>query len=297
MDALKLPNVTVPEYDGPEEKLSISTTIRSVIWELASANPLMPVPISLSVWELASANPLWQFKAVWVHGYDGGAVLTHFAVWDGTEQLGTITRSRTRNGKAGIGVTNSRIEQAMSRDATYRTEDPKKAIAKVKKMFSAKSVVERVEEADKKATEVGRHESHKKRREVNEHDAQIRNAGIRFLATDEGSSAFVDYLQAQNTPEANATLHSMEERETVFGELTVMSTLMDAMEQANKSVLVIVNGGKYLVKSGTETQVYDDNTLPVEWRGKLGILKLVNSKQFVSEMGLRVDDGVFILLA
>ena len=279
MDALKLPNVTVPEYEGPEEKLSISTTLRPVIWELAAA------------------NPLWQFKAHGSNGYDGGAVLTHFTVWDGTEHMGSITRTRTRNGKTGIGVSNARIEKTMERDSMYRTEDPKKAIAKVKKMFAPRSIAERIEEADKKATEVGRHESHKKRREVNEHDAQIRNAGIRFLATDEGSSAFVDYLQAQNTPEANATLHSMEERETVFGELTVMSTLIDAMETANTSVLVIVNGGKYLVKSGTETQVYDDNTLPVEWRGKLGILKLVNSKQFVSEMGLRVDDDVFILLA
>lgn len=283
MDALKLPNVTVPEYDGPEEKLSISTTLRPVIWELASA------------------NPLWQFKAVWTHGYDGGAVLIHFTVWDGTEQLGAITRTRTRNGKTGIGVTNSRIEQAMSRDATYRTEDPKKAIAKVKKMFSAKSVVERVEEAMGKAMQVSRSEFHKKNGELNEYQSRIRDAGIRFLTTDEGTNAFMNYLQTKNHPDTAATLKNIEERKTVVAEHGVMKEVNDAIDTMDtpeaKSVLVVANSGKYLVKSGTDTHIYDDNTLPVEMRGKLGILKLVNNKQFVSEMGLRVDDGVFILLA
>jgi hypothetical protein len=71
-----------------------------------------------------------------------------------------------------------------------------------------------------------------------------------------------------------------------------VSTIVNAA----KSTLIIVDGGKYLAQIGSDVQIWDDNTLPVELRGKLGLLKLVNNRQFVSDVGCRVEDDVFIVI-
>jgi len=42
--------------------------------------------------------------------------------------------------------------------------------------------------------------------------------------------------------------------------------------------------------------LYDDNTLPQEMRGKLGMLKLVEAEQFVTDTGCRINDETFILI-
>jgi hypothetical protein len=42
--------------------------------------------------------------------------------------------------------------------------------------------------------------------------------------------------------------------------------------------------------------LFDDNTLPDWMRGKLGMLKLVQPEQFISNAGCRVNDETFVLM-
>jgi len=56
-----------------------------------------------------------------------------------------------------------------------------------------------------------------------------------------------------------------------------------------------VDEGKYLVKTDDNVQLYDDTTLPVKFREKLGLLKLVNEKQFVTDVGCRVSKEIYVL--
>jgi hypothetical protein len=51
-----------------------------------------------------------------------------------------------------------------------------------------------------------------------------------------------------------------------------------------------------MVKIGQDVQIYDDNTLPESMRGKLGMLKLVEAEHFISSVGCRINDEIFVVL-
>ena len=183
----------------------------------------------------------------------------------------------------------------MSRQSAYKTVDPLKAIAKVKKMFSPMSVTEKIEKAQASASTVIGNERHNKLRLVRELDTKIRYAGLRYLQSEEGVAVFTNYLSVCATPENLTTIEEMSQIQVQRAELNTIDNLAEVAETA-KSVLIIVDGGNYLAQIGSDVQIWDDNTLPVELRGKLGLLKLVNNRQFVSDVGCRVDDDVFILI-
>jgi hypothetical protein len=64
----------------------------------------------------------------------------------------------------------------------------------------------------------------------------------------------------------------------------------------SKTALVVKDLGKYLVKIGDNVELYDDNTLPVDMRMKLGMLKLVNDEQYITDIGCKVSSEIFVLL-
>jgi hypothetical protein len=64
----------------------------------------------------------------------------------------------------------------------------------------------------------------------------------------------------------------------------------------NKTALVVKDTGKYLVKVGDNVELYDDNTLPLDIRMKMGMLKLVNDEQYITDVGCKVTSEIFVLL-
>jgi hypothetical protein len=84
-------------------------------------------------------------------------------------------------------------------------------------------------------------------------------------------------------------------REAEAEMLTV--TDIEAKFKSDKGTsLVLLSSGKYLVKTGDDIQLYDDNTLPLDMRGKLGMLKLVEPEQMIEGVGCRATTEVFVLL-
>ena len=84
-------------------------------------------------------------------------------------------------------------------------------------------------------------------------------------------------------------------KETEAEMLTV--TDIEAKFKSDKGTsLVLLSNGKYVVKTGDEVQLYDDNTLPLDMRGKLGMLKLVEPEQMIEGVGCRATTEVFVLL-
>jgi len=66
--------------------------------------------------------------------------------------------------------------------------------------------------------------------------------------------------------------------------------------KTGEHVLIYTKSGKYVVKTIDNVQSYDDNTLPEEYRGKLGMLKLVEVNQCVSDVGCRTHDDTFLIV-
>jgi hypothetical protein len=65
----------------------------------------------------------------------------------------------------------------------------------------------------------------------------------------------------------------------------------------DESLLVVKDGGKYLARIGEKLDIYEDATLPTDIRMKLGMLKLVEDGQFITEVGCRVSSEIFVLQA
>ena len=266
-NAMDLPNVHAPEAEG-------------AVGEYKIVSPLAEV-----IWELALKNPMWTFKGTTT----GSFALSKFTISQSWETLGSIERSyNRRDGANGVEVNNHRLE---TRDNSYKTTDAAKAIAKIKKTFKPRSVPEIAAESEGKADTVVRQEKHGKDRVVNKHKEEIKQKAIDYVTKGPGYALFLEH--AKQTGDASVA-NSLEMLAIATNELSTIEGIKDAMG-AKKSALIVVDEGKYLVKINDNVQLYDDTTLPVEFRGKLGLLKLVNEKQFVTDVGCRVSKEIYVL--
>jgi hypothetical protein len=84
--------------------------------------------------------------------------------------------------------------------------------------------------------------------------------------------------------------------------LEVLDTEMKTIERVqqefsnDKTALVVKDSGKYLVRIGDKVDLYDDNSLPVDMRMKMGMLKLVEDEQYLTDVGCKVTSEIFVLL-
>ena len=79
---------------------------------------------------------------------------------------------------------------------------------------------------------------------------------------------------------------------------TEMKTIERVQEDfgINKTALVVKDAGKYLVRIGDNVELYDDNSLPLDIRMKMGMLKLVQDEEYLTDVGCRVTSEIFVLL-
>jgi hypothetical protein len=279
MKAVDLPNV-----HGRPEDAGDATIISAIV------HPT----ISEVIWELATKNPLWQF-------YPTGAtrmnerktvVYTSFTVKLNGKELGVINRSTTRYGEQAIFVSCKRIKDKMERKEGYVTKDAKKAIAKVRKEFAPKTTKEIIDEAREKASDVARTVWIQTDSQMRKATGTIQAGALDFFANGPGLEIYKSYLRADRPDDAKV-LEAMDKTVELSLELMTIKNVKDKMGEG--TALVVLDEGKYLVKILNDTQIYSDTTLPENLRGKLGLLKLVEPKQFISNTGFRASDEIFII--
>ena len=274
-NAMDLPNVHAAETKELVGAYKVTSILATVIWELALKNPM---------WSFKVTNFSWA-EAAYVTG-PKTMVANKFVVSHNWETLGAIERGY-KSGPV-IEIESHRIT---TRQNNYKTEDAAKAIAKVRKTFKPRSVLEVAEEAVEKADIVVRQERHSKDRTVRRHMEEIRQKAIDYVTKGPGHNLFLEH--AKQTGDASVA-NSLEMLQIATDELSTIEGIRDAMG-AKKSALIVVDEGKYLVKTNDNVQLYDDTTLPIEFREKLGLLKLVNEQQFITDVGCRVNKEIYVL--
>jgi hypothetical protein len=246
------------------------------------------------VYRLATLNPLWTFRVRDVYtNFQNTKVACKFDVLEQGETLGMIARSY-RNGTHVIGISNDRIAKGRSRGDTYHTEDAEKAILKAKKMFFRLKTDERIAQAEKAATDVMSSQAWNRERTKAQEENTIQRAALDYIKGS-GLAHFMAHIELQPPSVSAPILRAAKKVEEMQGEMLTIETIRQRFANQG-TALVIKDSGKYLVKVRDNVQLYDDNTLPHEMRSKLGMLKLVEAETFISSVGCRVNDEVFVLV-
>ena len=281
------------ELNNVEISTKGAKSIKDIGMELKSVDKLID-PV---VQRLAVLNPLWRFVVESVT-YDNSTEpqslkATDFQVMEAGEVLGTISKEYHGRNYV-IQISNERISKDRARRGGYRTADADKAILKAKKMFFKLKPNERIEKAVKDASSVINQQSRRKDREKHDHAGIIQSAANKFIMGT-GFPLFLEHIKTLAESEQIKINRARTENDRIDVEMLTIEKVRTQFE-SGKTALVIKDGGKYLVKIGDKIDLFDDNTLPDDMRGKLGMLKLVEAEQFISDTGCRINDEVFVLV-
>jgi hypothetical protein len=255
-------------------------------------------PLHEIMWKVITENPSWEFRVLEYYGQtksettDTRPRLTigKFAVFKDGEEIGKIDRDyRYDAGGHIFSITSNAIRNERERIGAYRTKDAKKALAAIKKTFSNKSVGERVNEALGEATRVISRQTSRKR---GDHQSTLGSLAplLKAFAFIENNDAFKKYAVR------NGQAHQLAKLREAEAEMLTVTDIEAKFKTDKGTSLVLLSNGKYVVKTGDEVQLYDDNTLPLDMRGKLGMLKLVEPEQMIEGVGCRATTEIFVLL-
>jgi hypothetical protein len=241
---------------------------------------------------LATLNPLWIFEA---RNMGSGYRVDNFVVKLDGEPLGGIGISYMGSRGYVISVSNDRIGRGRSRSDSYRTSDADKAVLMAKKMFGKMNPNERISKAKDAAERVVTRAAWNKERERQNHTSTVHGALLSW-AESKGMPMFLEFIDKEALSDTKKQVTTSIERLEVIR--TDMKTIERVQTEFNdsKTALVVKDSGKYLVKVGDKVNLYDDNTLPLDMRMKMGMLKLVEDEQYLTDVGCRVTSEVFVLL-
>lgn len=243
---------------------------------------------------LTNKKPNWRFVAFnSTRNSDGALVATAFSILEDGEKLGSVSVEYRGRGGYKVLVSNERIKESRQRSKGYYTEDPAKAALAIRKYFHPKSNVELVKKSVESAQSVLQSELYGKSGTI----VRSKNQLLR------NSEKFVEANMAQyiaTYPELSGEVSKHAEAVTNFNVVEKICSQFDK----GKALLVVLNADRYLVSaggsSGTDGEpviVLTNDELTFEMRRKLGLLKLVQPKQMISDIGCKVDDTTFIVLA
>ena len=244
---------------------------------------------------LATLNPLWTFVAMGRYSVMDGHRVAEFTVKLDGESLGQISTSYMGNRGQVIAITNDRIGRNRQRSDSYRTQDADKAVLMAKKMFGKMNPTERINKAKDAAERVVTRASWNKERERNNHRGMVQGEMLKWVET-KGYAMFLEFIEKEAPSTTRNTIKNSIEK------LSVLDTEMKTIERVqtdfgnNKTALVVRDSGKYLVRIGDNVELYDDNSLPQDMRMKVGMLKLVEDEQYLTDVGCKVTSEIFVLL-
>lgn len=282
MKAMGFTNVVVTEEVATFKQKMPTTTV--------SVHPLLEPVIA----KLAVLYPLWTFTGNGTANMHS-IVLTHFTVACDGEKLGTIER-RYEGRDYQICVQNERIRASMERSGYYKTMISDKAVAKVKKMFSPKTTKESAQSAREAAAKAAQTADWNKSRERDDAQDILSKAGKKFVMG-EGFPIFMEYVRTHYPPQEYELLKTkIETVESAKQDLVTITAVREVLQSRKSGAVVSRRGSTYVVEQGDSTEICDDNTLP-EWvRNRIGLLKLIEVNQFVSNTGMRATANTFVLI-
>lgn len=247
-----------------------------------------------AVWKLATTHPQWAFIVTDARVVlDGQALrVNKFEVRYDDEKLGTIASEYYRGDQA-VAITSRLVKQKINRGDTQFTKNAVTAVSIAKKMFAKRTQSEQLEEAWKAASQTLSNADYRTGTDAKDTLAKIQRTVFEFV-WNQKMQEYREHLQMlPNGATLIDTLDKYLEQKAnheVIREVT-------ARYRAGNSCLVLMNDGIYTVQFKDKLpETYDDATLPMDYRGKVGLLKLVDDGQMVAGNGCRISRNTFVLV-
>lgn len=276
LQALKQSNVTFKRtehtpLDMSDVKFSIDRPLDEILWPVITKFPHIEWLIH------GKMQQKDQFRVSSLQAFIGGT------------SVGTISTTYTSSKGHCFYVRSYSIDQERDRGNGMRTSKHDVVISAVRKKFAAKPVNAVIEEA---IAQIKRTISN-----------ACYRANSKYREACEGlSTAFIDKVHGSaDVYEYASTLVGAEEVRKVVDKKLSMSKLEDlhdALSKNSKNVaVVLIDKGGYIVSSETNIAKYTDETLPLEVRKNLGLLKLINEDEnIMPDVGVRLNESVFLVL-
>lgn len=244
---------------------------------------------------LAVKYPHWEFvevdnRIMWDKNGGRSRAADGFKVYEKREELGYIRVDHWCRAGKRFWIDNFRIDAQKSRGSGYKTKHLDKALKHIAKYFGAKNHTEVIEAAEKLA-EHSRTAIHRDlQREVHFRWNRLDDHAADFLMTN--WSEFVAWLTPRATPAVVESLNSYPEAYSNFEEARYINDLINK----GKAWLVKISNSDYIVKQGEQISVCNSDSLPAMVRRNLGLLKLVQDRQLISNVGIRINEETYYVL-
>jgi hypothetical protein len=277
---IALPNVEIQSYREALQKTRANTIEYATVCEFM--HPFIE--------KLAVKHPEWNFVACYGRLSKDAedrfhVTVSDFDVFQKREFLGKLERTHSR-GKYMYEIGNHRVSSTLTRASTAKTSDINKAVKLVDKHFGMLDTTElfssKVTAGLASLSEQKSNKSRTLRIMWSRHTEHIENYLLSNWDT------FVDSIPDRQ----------QRDDVVVFPDVRAQFLLLDALsEPTTPTIKVVVQDSRYLMRDDNGVvSIWDADKLPEHIRHKLGILKLVQNHQAVSDIGYRHSEDTFILL-
>lgn len=257
---------------------------------------------------LATNNPAWKFVVYskgfvslvrWLKDDKGENTvrcnyfkLQSVTVFEGKECLGSIRKTYGRSNVDAYLIENERIDSTRERGRGATTKDTKKAIRLVEKMFGSKTVEERIDAVREDLASIVHHVNQDRSRKY-EDTFKRATKGMRMYMLKNWGTLSKIALENGGDPQAIDSLL------TVRNEAVLAKGMYKCWENENGRV-VLIHGNDYVVRSkqegeGIRTHIYSQTDVPEDIKRGIGMLKLVDVKFYIENVGIRISENAFFL--
>ena len=211
-----------------------------------------------------------------------------FTAFKEDKQVGKIATTYSRKSTA-FALYNETISEERQRGSFMRTQKIDVVLATVKKKFNPRPVQQMFQEAERSVYLIlNKHKINLENNKAHAKHRMVEDLFTRMEANPQVADHIAPFIKE----------HDMLKYEQACLDMSSLEDMRSIIEKSDKrTALVLLDRGGYIIRAEEHVAIYNDETLPVEMRKSLGLLKLIqNDEQFVPDVGVRVNAHTFLVL-
>lgn len=239
---------------------------------------------------VAIKYPQWQLKAKRFN-YEGSLInattlkVYEFDVFEKRENLGTIGLTWYNRERA-FWLENHRIANQRERGYGTKTKDLKKALRHIAKNFSPKVADEKIEEAYGKAHNILRQLGGQKSHEFRSALQTVLPSLTPYIIENWDELSKLCQGDTNIAREADKLVEC-------YRESKIASEIADI--PLGKQTVVMIDGNDYILRTAGATVILSSEQLPPHIRLGVGMLKLVEPRVMMKDIGCKIEDNIFVI--